>query len=462
MPAPFPSRSTVLVLSTLTFFAAGAILLAGPLDPPAGPVTSTYKTLTEVEPRTAISAANTPGDADSLFKITQPGSYYLTGNIAGVAGKHGIEIASSGVTLDLNGFELRGVVGSFDGVNISAVRGRNIEVKNGALRSWGDCGLEMEDNFGQPPAATLTNLRSSLNTRHGFEIASWSRVLDCYAQENSGHGFFGASSCAFVRCIASINTLDGINTNHSSTVTDCSASSNGGTGIAVNANCVVRGSVASNNTDGFSGNSSTFEACTAYLNSADGFSIGSGALLKSCNAHSNDGHGYSVSQHCSIIDSVAAENALNGIITSTGALISNCTVNANDGLGISLGSGAHAVGCTVVNNLGTGITATSNTLVRGNSVVNNGGTVATNANIRLIGSDARLEDNNVCDAPIGIEVTSAGNIIVRNTASGNTLNWSVVAGNACLVVLVTPAAAISGDSGGTSPGSTNPNANYTY
>jgi len=66
---------------------------AGPLDPPAGPVTSTYKTLTEVEPRTAINTTNTPGDADSLFKITQPGSYYLTGNITGVAAKHGIEIA---------------------------------------------------------------------------------------------------------------------------------------------------------------------------------------------------------------------------------------------------------------------------------------------------------------------------------------------------------------------------------
>ena len=39
---------TVLLLA-----AAAAFTIAGPLTPPAGPVASTYKTLSEVEPRTA-------------------------------------------------------------------------------------------------------------------------------------------------------------------------------------------------------------------------------------------------------------------------------------------------------------------------------------------------------------------------------------------------------------------------
>jgi len=46
-----------------------------------------------------LNAANTPGDADSVFKITQSGSYYLAGNITGVSAKYGVEIAASGVTL---------------------------------------------------------------------------------------------------------------------------------------------------------------------------------------------------------------------------------------------------------------------------------------------------------------------------------------------------------------------------
>ena len=93
-----------------------AAVLAGPLDPPAGPVAPTHKTLTEVEPRTPIGPQTTPGDADSVYRIAQPGSYYLVGNLAGQDGKAGIEIATSGVSIDLNGFDVTGSAGSLDGI----------------------------------------------------------------------------------------------------------------------------------------------------------------------------------------------------------------------------------------------------------------------------------------------------------------------------------------------------------
>jgi hypothetical protein len=63
--------------------------LAGPLDPPAGPVTSTLKTLSEVEPRTAVNAANTPGDFQALYVISSPGSYYLTANVPSASRERG-------------------------------------------------------------------------------------------------------------------------------------------------------------------------------------------------------------------------------------------------------------------------------------------------------------------------------------------------------------------------------------
>ena len=88
----------VLILQPCPF-----LLAQGPLTPPGAPA-PTMKTLDQIEPRIAINATNTPGDASSLFRIAQPGSYYLTGNITGVAGKDGIEIASSNVTIDLMGF----------------------------------------------------------------------------------------------------------------------------------------------------------------------------------------------------------------------------------------------------------------------------------------------------------------------------------------------------------------------
>src|SRR5690606_25957259 len=67
--------------AVITSVLALAPVVAGPVNPPAGPVAPTHKTLTEVEPRIAVNAANTPGASGAMYVISQPGSYYLTGNI---------------------------------------------------------------------------------------------------------------------------------------------------------------------------------------------------------------------------------------------------------------------------------------------------------------------------------------------------------------------------------------------
>ena len=64
------------------------------------------KKLDEIEARTIVNTADTPGDATNTFIISAPGSYYLTGNLTGDTGKHGISIQANDVTLDLNGFVL--------------------------------------------------------------------------------------------------------------------------------------------------------------------------------------------------------------------------------------------------------------------------------------------------------------------------------------------------------------------
>src|SRR4030095_6606576 len=71
-------------------------LAQGPLTPP-GAAAPTMKTLDQLEPRTPISTLP--------FTISSPGSYYVTSNLTGVAGQHGITINADNVTLDLGGFE---------------------------------------------------------------------------------------------------------------------------------------------------------------------------------------------------------------------------------------------------------------------------------------------------------------------------------------------------------------------
>ena len=111
------------------------------LTPPAGgPKNDVFKTLDQVEPRIEVNATNTPGNNTTQFKILSPGSYYLTKNITGVANKHGIEIAATGVTLDLNGFKLTGISTAMDGVYAESVN--NCVVKNGIIQDWGGQGIQ--------------------------------------------------------------------------------------------------------------------------------------------------------------------------------------------------------------------------------------------------------------------------------------------------------------------------------
>ena len=117
--------------------------------------------------------------------------------------------------------------------------------------------------------------------------------------------------------------------------------------------------------------------------------------------------------------------------------------------------------CSVSFNRVNGIVTGNDGTIVGNTCDNNGNN-GFGAGILATSGDNRLEGNNCTDADLGIQVTAAGNFIARNTCSGNATNWDVVAGNICLVVEGVAGAAIMGNTGGVAPGSTNPNANFTY
>ena len=145
------SITTVRAMAAATGLAlatTAGLLVAGPLSPPAGPVASSYKTLSEIEPRVAISAANTPGDAVSVYRITQPGSYYLTGNFTVPSGKTGIEVAAQNVSIDLGGFVISGAAGSLNGVASVTATFDNVRVRNGAVQGLGQHGVDLYTSHG--------------------------------------------------------------------------------------------------------------------------------------------------------------------------------------------------------------------------------------------------------------------------------------------------------------------------
>ena len=134
------SRTTNILLIAMIAVAIGIVAMlasgarGGPLDPPAAPA-STMKTLQQVEPRTPISQPATA--ADFPIQINAPGSYYLTENVTGVAGKSGIVINADDVTLDLNGFSLFGGGFSTRGISDNDGFRTNLTIRNGVVRGWG-------------------------------------------------------------------------------------------------------------------------------------------------------------------------------------------------------------------------------------------------------------------------------------------------------------------------------------
>jgi parallel beta-helix repeat protein len=261
--------------------ALAAMAKGGPLTPPAGAVASTAKPLAELEPRTAINAANTPGDADSMFRISQPGSYYLTGNITGVAGKHGIEIVASGVTLDLMGFELGGVAGSLSGVAVTVNDVTNITIRNGSVRNWRNEGVGFV-TFA-PSNSEFIDLRTSGNAGNGIATGTGCTVSSCTAYGNGGTGILATLGCTLTRCTASFNTLSGISSNLGCTITGCTAYSNAANGIVTSSGSTITGCTATGNAAHgiLAVNACTITGCTAYLNAADGIAVAAACLVLS-------------------------------------------------------------------------------------------------------------------------------------------------------------------------------------
>ncbi len=246
---------SVLVLAGATL---GLVAIAGPIDPPSGPVSRSYRTLDEVEPRVPIGPETTPGDADSVFRIVEPGSYYLTENIVGESGKHGIEVAADNVTIDLMGFELRGVRDSLDGVVVAEGGFVATAVLNGAAAGWGGTGFDLasgdgarlrdlravangEQGIDTGLNAVVTGCTVLANGRRGIQTGSWATVTDCTASGNGTSGFGGGRTVNYRGCVSTDNLGDGFGLGLGSMIVECSTESNGDAGIALSRECTARG-----------------------------------------------------------------------------------------------------------------------------------------------------------------------------------------------------------------------------
>ena len=243
----------------------------GSLTPPGVPA-PTMKTLDQVEPRTDVLTL--AGDGGNRFIIAQPGSYYLTTNIVGVAGKNGIGIASGNVTLDLNGFALLGVPSSLVGVKVNGTY-TNLTVRNGAVSGWGGDGVDAY-SAGLPRNVVLERLAVSGNGGRGIETEAVSVVRDCLSQSNYTDGIYCIGGL-ISGCVSRDNGGTGIFA-VSSVVRDCQVQSSGYYGIYAESSVVRDCRVGSSGNDGIHANPSVVRDCWVESSAGDGIYAAPGTV----------------------------------------------------------------------------------------------------------------------------------------------------------------------------------------
>ncbi len=381
-------RSQKVVFAGLSLLVLGAIVTAGNLTPPAGPVAPTMKSLDQIEPRTPLSQLTAPGDADSQFRITQRGSYYLTSDITGVAGKNCIEIASPGVILDLNGYRLEGVTGSLSGIITIHDHGT---IRNGTVHNF-TVGIDAYEAVG----IRLQNISSTSHDGACFRASVAAIIENCTAEYGT-IGFDVFESATLTNCTSRYAEDYGFEVEDGCTLTNCTAV-NAESGFLIHGPCVLTNCTAQNNqASGFRvEESSVLTDCTAFENGSAGFTVIARTRLTRCNSRANL-YGYYATEANSIIE---------------------CTASANTSVGIVIAGNSNTVErCTIHENAQTGLFVSSGV---GNNI------------------DSNLLSYNGFN---GVATATADNLVVRNRARGNSnSNYSLVAGTEYGVILTNPGA----------------------
>ena len=275
------STAIALLLSTLnpqlsTCFAQGS------LTPPGAPA-PTMKSLSQIEPRTAVT--NT-----GAVTISQPGSYYLTTNIT-VASGNAIAITADNVTLDLNGFTLLSTnpAATGYGILLSGTRA-NIAILNGHIVGgvtetggvYSGSGFDSGIGYGaQPRNVRVTGLSVRGCESSGIYLGTDSTIVESCAVYTVG--YVGIYSQTISDSIAADCGTLGISALTAHNCVGAAVGSGGGLNAYSANNCFGYSSGS-----GYGLNAYSAANCYAQSASGDGLTAGNAA---NCYSKSTGGNG---------------------------------------------------------------------------------------------------------------------------------------------------------------------------
>lgn len=189
------------------------------------------------------------------FPVTIDGSagksYLLTSSLAvSSPNTSAIQISTDGVSLDLNGFTIKGTTtcgyqpyavcgptGSGNGISGPS----NIAVRNGIVSGMGGYGLDLGFD------SVAENIRTLNNGLGGIRVGPGSSVRSATANANGGNGVTTDFRSGVYSVIATNNNMAGIALGQGALVRDSVIHSNGGNGIECLNGCLASGNQVSSN-----------------------------------------------------------------------------------------------------------------------------------------------------------------------------------------------------------------------
>lgn len=321
----------------ITGFAFG-----GNLNPSAAPTAGTMKTLDQVEPRIPIESLPGFNSGTSIYKyrITTPGSYYLNGNIDINTMMGGIIVHSDDVTIDLNGYTIRGVMtvpsGSNETAGIFVGAYRNVVIKNGIIDGPSDTQTSYQ-GFGygiklygsQSLYSQSISVESVVISSQRFGVYSTAcknlSIKNCKVRTKELSGFsLNFCNGLLENCMATagsygfyMSLCDMVNVKNSQ------AFRSGNVGFILSSSGVV------------------LDGCGSSYNGGDGFSGDNMSIFKinNCVASFNGSHGI-VSTPINatpafVTNSIVSNNNKNGIYLASGGLVTGNSSYSNNQLGLS-------------------------------------------------------------------------------------------------------------------------------